>query len=99
MRPGLGLIVGRLLPAAEDPDDLTRRVEPDDHVRPLVDGPDVVVLVDTDRVGERPAVEALADLADELALRAELEQLCGRRSVGRPAGAVRAGEHEDVTLG
>ena len=70
-------------------DDAAGRVELDDHVRALVDGPDVVVAIDAHRVRERPGVEALADLAHELAVRAELEQLRGRRRVGRPAGAVR----------
>jgi hypothetical protein len=50
-------------------------------------------------VGEGPGVEALADLADEIALGGEFEELgCGRR-IGRTAGAVRAREHEDVALG
>src|SRR5712691_8171589 len=99
VRPRLGLIVGRLLPAAEDPQNLTRLIELDDHVGAFVDRPDVVVLVDTHRVGERPAVEALADFPDELAPGAELEQLRCRGRVGRTVGAVRAGEHEYVPPG
>ena len=73
-----------------------RGIELDDHVRALVDGPDVVVPVDADAVRERPAVEPLADLADELALGTELQQLRGRRRVRGTVGAVRACEHEDV---
>ena len=47
------------------------------------------------RVGQREIV--LADLADELALGIELEQLRGRGHVGRP-GHVAAREDEDVSL-
>ena len=49
-------------------------VELDDHVRPFVDGPDVVVRVDADGVRELEAVQALADLAHERAVLIELEQ-------------------------
>src|SRR2546426_7820985 len=48
---------------------------------------------------ERPAVESLANFAQELAFETELEQLRRCRSVGGTAGAVRAREHEDVTFG
>ena len=85
MLPRLRLIVGRFLPASEYLRHASGRIELDDHVRALVDGPDVVVLVDAHGVRERPAVEALADFADELALRSELEQLRGSRRIGRPA--------------
>ncbi len=97
--PGLGFGVGRFLPAAEDPDDLAGRIELDDHVGALVDGPDVVVLVDAHAVRERPGVEALADFPQELALGTELEQLRRGGRIGRTAGAVRSREHEDVALG
>ena len=90
--------VGRLLAAAEHPDDATLLVHADDHVRALVDGPDVVVLVDADRMRERPAVQVLADLADELAFRAELQQLGGRGPERRARGAARAREHVHATL-
>jgi len=43
---GFVFVVGRFLPAAEHHDDAPVGIEPDDHVRPLVDRPDVVVLVD-----------------------------------------------------
>ena len=64
----------RLGPPAEHHHDAALGVELDDHVRPLVHDPDVVVLVDADRVRELEAVEALADLADEVAVLVELEQ-------------------------
>ena len=99
MLPGLGFAVRRFLAAAEHPHHAAGRIELDDHVRALVDRPDVVVLVDAHAVGERPGVEALADLADILAVAGELEELRGRRRIGRTAGAVRAREHEDVALG
>ena len=92
-------IVGRLLPAAEDHHDAAGLIELDHHVRTLVDRPDVVRPVDADGVSERPAVEALADLAPELALRTEFEQLRRGRGIGRPVRAVRAGEHVDVPPG
>src|SRR6185295_5724744 len=73
-------------------------VELDDHVRALVDGPDVVVLVHAHRVRERPRVEALADLADELAVLVELEELARRAAVRRAHRAVGARVDEDVAL-
>ena len=60
--------------------------------------PDVVVLVDAHRVRERPRVQAFADLANELAVRAELEELRRGRRVGRPGRAVGSREDEDVPL-
>ena len=75
-----------------------RLVELDDHVGSLVDRPDVVVLVDAHAVRERPAVESLSDLADELALRPELEQLRRRRRERWTARAVRSREDEDVSF-
>ena len=88
--------VGRLLAAAEDPLHASRRVELDHHVRPLVDRPDVVVSVDADAVRERPAVQLFADLADELTLRPELEQLCRGGAIRRPVRTVRSREDEDM---
>src|SRR5215472_3504180 len=57
-RPGNGL-VRRLLLAAGHHRHAALGVEANDHVRPLVDGPDVVVLVDAHRVGIRPGVRFL----------------------------------------
>ena len=98
MLPRPRVLVGGFLPPAVHLRHAPGAVELDDHVRALVDGPDVVVLVDAHRVRERPRVEVLADFADELALGAELEQLRRRRRIGRSVRALRAGEHEDVPL-
>src|SRR5580693_9231307 len=76
-----------------------RLVELDNHVGAFVDGPDVVVLVDTHAVGFGPGVQALPDFTEEFALRTELEQLRRRRTIGRTTGAVGAREHEDMALG
>ena len=81
-----GVLVGRFLLAAEHHDDAALGIELDHHVRALVDDPDVVLLVDAHGVGERPGVQVLADLADELACRVELQQLRRGRGVGGPAG-------------
>ena len=66
-------------------------VELDDHVRPLVDGPDVVVRVDADGVRELEAVQALADLANERAVLIELEQ--------SRVAAARVDEHVPLRVG
>ncbi len=92
-----GFLAGGFLLAAEDHDDAALWVELDDHVRALVDGPDVVVLVHPHDVRERPRVEILPDLANELAVGSELEKL--RRSGGiRGPGRASAREDEDVLL-
>ncbi len=75
------------------------RVDANDHVRTLVDCPQIVVFVVTNRMRVRPGVEALADFADELARLVEEEHLRRSGAVGRPAGAVRAGVNRDLTLG
>ena len=90
-------LVGCFLLAPEHHGDPAFRVEPHDHVRALVDRPDVVVAVDPHRMRERPGIKVLADLADEGAVRPELEQLRGGRAVGRPRG-VAAREDEYVAL-
>ena len=64
----------RLGTAAQHHHDPSFGVELDDHVRPLVDHPDVVVLVDAHLVRELEAVDALAPLLDEGAVRVELEE-------------------------
>jgi outer membrane protein assembly factor BamB len=61
-------------PAANHHQHLAFGAELGDEVGPFVDGPDVVVLVDADRVRELEAVVALADLLDEGAVAIELEQ-------------------------
>src|SRR5262249_23744646 len=75
MFPRLGVLVGRFFSAPEHPDDPSGRIELDDHVRTLVDRPDVVVFVDAHRVGEGPTVKTLADFAYERTVLIELEQL------------------------
>src|SRR5436190_22461908 len=60
--------VGRFLFAPEHPHDAALRVEPDDHVRALVDSPDIVVPIDAHAVRLRPGVETLADLPHEVAV-------------------------------
>ena len=50
-------------------------IELDDHVGSLVGHPDVVFLVDLHGMRIRPGVEIVADFAQELAVRVELQQL------------------------
>ena len=47
-----------------------------DHVRALIDHPDVVVDVDSYGVREHMAVRAVADFTHESPVLGELEQLC-----------------------
>ena len=65
------------------------RVELDDHVGAFVDGPDVVLRIDADGVGELEAVQPFADFANEVARLVELEQ----------AGVLAARVDEHVALG
>jgi len=95
---GLGAFVGGFLLAAEDHDDAALGDELDDHVRAFVGDPDVVVLIDLDGVREGPGVEVVANFAEKFSVGGELEKLRGARSIGR-AGAVAAGEDEDVAFG
>ena len=81
----------RLRPPAEHHHDAPFGVELDDHVRPLVDHPDVVLRVDADRVRELQAVQALADLAHEGAVLVELEQ--------PRVAAARVHEHVSLRVG
>src|SRR5207344_2780571 len=80
----------------EHPHDAALRVEPDDHVRALVDGPDVVVPIDAHAVRLRPGIETFADLAYESALLIEFEELGRGRTKRRAVCAVRAREDEQV---
>ena len=66
-------VFGRFLLAAEHPHDAALRVEPDDHVRALVDGPDIVVPIDAHAVRLRPGIETFADLPHEVAVLIEFE--------------------------
>ena len=74
--------------SSEQHHDASLGIEFDDHVRSLVDAPDIVVFVDSDDVREFEAVEVLADLAKKLDVAIELEQL------RMPAAVI----HEDVAL-
>ena len=64
----------RVRPVAQDHDDPTRGVEFEDHVGSLVDGPDVVLGIDTHGVCELEAVIPFADLADVFPGLIEFEQ-------------------------
>src|SRR5262249_1409642 len=75
-----------------------RLIEHDDHVRTLVDSPDVVVLVYPDRVGFRPPIKALADFADEIALGIELEQLRRSRGVGGTGSRIPTRKDKNISL-
>src|SRR5262245_26289544 len=66
-------------------ENFTGGTELDDHVRAFVDRPDVAACVDAHRVRESESIEVLADLANERAVRSELEQLCSGRAVERAA--------------
>ena len=71
--------VERFLLAAERHGDAAVGTELDDHVRAFVGHPDVVVLVDANRVGEARRVVVRAPLLDELQVLVELEQHRRRR--------------------
>ena len=59
---------------AEHHHDPSGGIELDDHVRSLVDDPDVVLRIDAHAVRELEAVAPFADLADVAAVLIELEQ-------------------------
>ena len=61
-------------PVADHHHDPPRRIELDDHVGPLVHGPDVVLRIDAHGVGKLEAVVALAEFADVDSVLIELEQ-------------------------
>jgi hypothetical protein len=88
--------VGRFLLPPEHPHDAALRIEANDHVRALVDGPDVVVPIDAHAVRLRPRIQPLADLAYEIALLIELEELGRGRAKRRAVRAIRAREDEHV---
>jgi len=93
----LSLVRGLLL-AAEHHSDAALGRELNHHVRAFVGDPDVVVRFHLDHVGEGPSVEVMADLAQVLAVGAELEELRRGSGIGR-AGGVAARQDEDVALG
>ena len=69
-----GELLERIRTLAEDHQQLPVGAELLDHVRALVDGPDVVVLVHAYGVREREAVAADAELLHERAVLVEFEQ-------------------------
>src|ERR1700722_957691 len=68
MLEGFGALVRGLLFASEHHHHVALGVELDDHVRTLVRHPDIVFWIDFYRVPERPRVEMVSNLADELAV-------------------------------
>ena len=96
---GFGFKIGRLRLPPEHHHHAALRVEFDDHVGALVGGPDVVVLIDAHRMGERPGIEILADLADELAVGTELQDLRGGVAERQAGARAAARVDEDVALG
>src|SRR5215467_7613804 len=99
MPPRLAVLIGGFLPAPENHHDVAGLIELDDHIRTFINRPDVVILVDPHGVRFRPCIETLADLADELAFRTELEQLRRGGTVDRPRCSIRARKDIDVSLG
>ena len=51
-------------------------LELDDHAAIGIDGPDIVLAVDADLLGDEETVKSPADLSDEIAGGIELKQLC-----------------------
>src|ERR1700681_1314061 len=66
--------VNRRRPAAEHHEELALRAELRDGVRAFVDGPDVVLRIDADRVRELEAVITLADFLEVVAVLIEFPQ-------------------------
>src|SRR5438445_12198086 len=94
--PGSRSLVCRFLTAAEHPHHATCLSQFDNHVGTLVDGPDVVVLVDAHTVSFGPGVKAFANFTQELAFRTELQQLRRRRTISGASGAIGTREDEDM---
>src|ERR1700730_5755398 len=98
MFQGLSAFVGGFHLASEYHSDLALRIEPDDHVRRLVCGPDVIVLVDSHRVREGPGVQVVTNFTNEFSILGKLQQLRGACGVGGACG-ITTREDEDVSLG
>src|SRR6266478_1533428 len=98
-RGGLTCSQGLAPSAAEHPNYATCLIEFDNHVGTLVDGPDVVVLVDAHTVSFGPGVKAFANFTQELAFRTELQQLRRCRTISGASGAIGTREDEDMALG
>ena len=88
---GRGDALDRFGPPADHHHDPSLGVELDDHVRPLVDRPDVVVAIDPHGVRELEPVQPLAELAHERAGPIELEQ--------PGVAAARVDEHVPLRIG
>jgi hypothetical protein len=68
------------------------------YVRTLVGDPDVVLRINLDRVGIRPGIQVVTNLAQKFAVRAKLRELSGTGSVRGTCG-IASGEHEYVPFG
>ena len=77
-----GFFGGGFLLAAEHHGHAARGSEFDDHVRTFVGDPDVVLIVDLDRVRIGPGVKVVANLSHKCSIRLELQQLRGACAVG-----------------
>ena len=84
--------------AAKHHGNAARRSKLDHQVRAFVGHPNIVVLVDLNRMGKRPSVEMVPDLAQEGSVRVEFQQLCGTGTVGWTSG-IAARKYKDVMLG
>ena len=98
MLPRFGIFIGSFFLAPKHHHDAAFGIELDDHVRTLVDGPDVVIFINANHVRERPRVKVLADFPNVFSVLVELEQLGGSGGICRSRRAS-AMEHEDVSLG
>ena len=95
---GMRVFVGCFGLAAEHHHDAALGIELDDHVRAFIDGPEIVLAVDTHGVREGPGVQVVADFAHELAILVEEQDLRGGGSV-RGTGGVAAREDVNLALG
>src|SRR5262249_19194110 len=64
----------RFGPPAQKHDDSPLGIELDNHVRPLIDGPNIVLWIDPYRMSEREAIQTLTDLADIFPILIEFKQ-------------------------
>jgi hypothetical protein len=101
----LGNVDGFRLAAQQHQDAAAGGVEFDDHAAIGIDGPDIVLAVDADLLGDEETVNSPADFSDEIAGGIELKQLgpVAERESARTAqrGARTAGpcQDEDSALG
>ena len=101
----LGNVDGFRLAAQQHQDAAAGGIEFDDHAAIGIDGPDIVLAVDADLLGDEKTVKSPADLSDEIAGGIELKQLCpaadrkGARTAQRGARTAGPREDEDIALG